>query len=476
MSIGRNTLYNLGGTAISSILALVTVPLYLKLIGPERYGVLAIAWLILGYFGVFDLGLGKATAQRISVLRDSPAQDRAAAFSTALVANLIVGMIGAILLWPAAWVMFSHEMRIAPALRQETLSAIPWLALCVPVATTLGVLSGALVARERFLQVNRLSVTTTSLFQILPLLVAWHYGPNLSGLLVASLGARAVGLALYARACFAEFGADVIRRFDRRQLVKLLQFGGWVTVTAVFGPILVVIDRFAIGALLGAYAVTVYIVPAQLTSRILMVSAALCNAMLPRLAVARGEEAAQLARDGVAVQFALLTPPIAAAYILMKSGLVLWVGAKLGHDAAPIGRLLMLTAWLQVFASIAYTRLEASGRPDLVSKVLLAELPPYLVALYFGLGRWGVLGAAWVYFLRMAVDICVLNWVSSRRFDHFFPIAFSLAGFAVIEAGLPFLPPSLWIEAGVALAVATGYGLLAIRLVPPAVRARLWHP
>ena len=115
MSIGRHTLYNLAGAAIPSLLALVTVPAYLTLIGPERYGVLAIAWLILGYFGVFDLGLGKATSQRIATLRDADAAARARAFSTALVANVMVGLIGAALLWPAGWLMFAHELRTTPA-------------------------------------------------------------------------------------------------------------------------------------------------------------------------------------------------------------------------------------------------------------------------------------------------------------------------------------------------------------------------
>jgi len=475
MSIGRHTLYNLAGAAIPSLLALVTVPAYLTLIGPERYGVLAIAWLILGYFGVFDLGLGKATSQRIATLRDADAAARARAFSTALVANVMVGLIGAALLWPAGWLMFAHELRTTPALRAEALAALPILAACVPVATTLGVLSGALVARERFGMVNRLSVTNTSLFQILPLLVAWHWGPNLTGLLAASVAARLVGLVLFARACGREFGAGWLARFDRHELGPLLRFGGWVTVTAVFGPILVVIDRFAIGAWLGAYAVTVYMIPAQLTSRILTVSAALCTALLPRLAVARGDEAAQLARDGVAVQFALLTPAVAAAWILMKPGLMLWVGARLGADAAPIGRLLLLTAWLQVFASIAYTRLEASGRPDLVSKVLLAELPFYLVALWFGLTRGGVLGAAWVYCGRMAVDLCVLDWVSARRFDHAGPIVLATAGFAAIEFALPQLPSGLRWQVLLALAAAAVYAVPAVRLVPAPVRARMWH-
>ena len=42
----------------------------------------------------------------------------------------------------------------------------------------------------------------------------------------------------------------------------------WVTVTGLFGPILVILDRFAIGAVLGARAVAIYTVPFQLAQRI----------------------------------------------------------------------------------------------------------------------------------------------------------------------------------------------------------------
>lgn len=454
------------------LLALVTVPLYLKLVGTDRYGVLAIAWLLLGYFGLFDLGLGKATTYSIAALKDASAQDRADVFWTAILTNIIMGAIGALILWAASAYFFDQIFKVDARLKPEIMAAVPYLALAVPIATMTGVLSGALQARDRFLETNMISVLSTSLFQVFPILVALAWGPNLSHLLLASIAARAVAIAVLWWRCHIFITRGQKHRFVRSQIKDLLGYGGWVTITGLFGPILVILDRFAIGAVLGAKAVTIYTVPFQLAQRITIFPQALVTAVFPRLPTASPDERAALSEKAVRVLLATISVPILGAIYILHPFLDLWVGKEIGRQAADVGTLIVFGYWANAFAVVPYSWMQGTGRPDLVTKVLLIQIPPYLLLLYAGMKGFGLIGCAAVFAFRCSADFVMMWWAARRKWAPVPLIALvgapMLAG--VILSGMLSYADPLWWLSGLVLGGATA--LMCWRIAPPELIAK----
>ena len=48
------------------LVAIVVIPMLIKGMGLERFGVLTIAWMVVGYFSLFDFGLGRALTKLVA--------------------------------------------------------------------------------------------------------------------------------------------------------------------------------------------------------------------------------------------------------------------------------------------------------------------------------------------------------------------------------------------------------------------------
>ena len=410
MSIKKHTAYNLLGAVLPLSLSLFTIPLYISWIGETRYGVLAVAWLLLGYFGLFDLGLGRATAQRMAVLVNATSKELSANFWTAMTINVSVGALGGLIIWPVANYFFDRFYSVDTALRPELTAAIPWLIFAVPLATLSGVLTGALEGRAKFLDLNIISVTSSVLNQLAPLAVVWLHGPDLAWLLPTVILSRLATLVLLFVSCRIHIFGPHKPTFSRAQAKGLLQFGGWVTVTSLVNPLMTMLDRFVIGATLGAKAFTYYSVPFLLGERTGMLPGALTSALLPRLATAGQDEATELTTRAVSSLAALMTLPILIAILLIEPFLHWWLNPAFALHAGLTAQILFLGFWINAFARVPLVLLQATGKPSVAAKCHLAELMPYLLLLYIGLKFWGLPGAALVFGLRTLVDCTLLMW------------------------------------------------------------------
>ena len=85
--------------------AIVTIPILIATLGTERFGILTLIWALVSYFGLFDLGLGRALTQQLAASWARGEQGRAdRLIGTALLATVVLGLVAGSLL--AAAYMF----------------------------------------------------------------------------------------------------------------------------------------------------------------------------------------------------------------------------------------------------------------------------------------------------------------------------------------------------------------------------------
>jgi O-antigen/teichoic acid export membrane protein len=468
--IARNTLYNLAGYVLPAAIALVTVPLYLHRIGNARYGVLAILWLVVGYFGAFDIGLSRATGNMIARLHAASPEERQSVFWTATLLNAGFGIVGGICLWTAGAIFLPHISKIPSALHGEVHASLPWIAAAIPLATLGGVMTGTLEARGQFLQVNSVAVFGSALYQVLPLTVAYIHSPSLAWLIPAVILARVASFGVLLIAAMRSLPITHLTGPSRQLVRPLLSYGGWVTLSNVVGPILGALDQLMVGTMVGVAVLPWYTVPFSLASRLQILPSALIRTLFPEFSKMQHSDSSEPVNRSFRLTAGIFSPIIAAALLLTKPFLTVWLGSEFAAHASPIGLIFLPGVWMNAIAFIPFIYLQAKGRPDITAHIHVLELAPFVALLWVFLRAWGPSGAAMCWTIRVLADAVLLIWaahISKEYLVDLWPSLLFLGGAWALATWLPFSSVVYWLAAS-ALVICTATWAL---LLDPA----LWH-
>lgn len=416
MSIRRDTAYNLLGNGVPLLAAAATIPFTLSRLGDERFGILTLLWALIGYFGLFDLGVGRALTYEVSrASRDAAGEAISRSIQAGLVLTVLTGAAGSLLvllLAPGGGAWF----KISPALRAEASAAFAIVALAIVPTTITSGLRGALEGLGRFAQSNVTRVALGTLMFVLPALSIALWGEALRPIAWCLVGARVLVL-LYAVAQL--WGRLAVRTGVRLADVRpLFAYGGWVTASGVISPLMVYGDRFFVSMNLGAEILPVYAIPQEGLGRLLVIPAALAGALMPRMA--RAEDAAALEetyrRYSARVAWIMLGVCSAAA-LLAFPVLSVWISRAFAEQAIAVVLVLCVGVWLNSIAQLPATLLHAVGKPKVTALLHAAELVAYCV-LVVAFSRWfGIVGAAIAWSLRVAVDLVLLRRMVDGHFD-----------------------------------------------------------
>ena len=415
--LARDSVLNLLGQGTPFLAALFSIPLLIRGLGTDRFGVLTLAWMVIGYFSLFDLGLGRALTQLVAERVGEGGETHAPPLVwTALAVMFALGLLGTLVVsLISPWMVYS-VLKIPEGLQRETVQSFFLLAAAIPIVVVTAGLAGILSAFQRFGVLNAIRAPM-GIYSFLAPLAILPFSQSLLVVTAVLVIGRLVAGGAHLMACLPVMPRLRSVAPQPAAVRSLFHFGAWMTVTNVIGPLMMYLDRFVIGATLTVAAVAYYATPYEVVTKLLVIPGAILGVLFPAFAASYRQDHDRMVRLFVRgtkyIAFALF-PVTLVIIAFAHEGLQWWLGAEFARHSAPVLQGLAIGVFINSLAQLSATLVQGVGRPDLTAKLHLLELPFYLPGLWLAIHSYGVVGAALAWSGRVAVDGVLLFWLSSR--------------------------------------------------------------
>lgn len=410
------------GSFLPMAVGLVAIPLILEKLGLERFGLLTLAWLIVGYFSLFDFGLGRALTKIIAEYVGAGREEEVPqVFWTSMVLMLSLGILGAVLFWFLAPSLV-NILSVSLNHRGEAVDIFRLLATSLPIVIILAGLRGVLEAYHRFRIINLIRIPLGAATYVLPVVILW-FNDSLIAVVIGLICVRVLLVLIYVGVIWKTAPAlRLVVLGDRKVIRRLLGYGGWMTVSNLVGPLMTYMDGFVIGALLTVSAVAFYTVPYEVATKLWIFPTAIIAALFPLLSqkLARENDAAKRIFFGsVKFLFFALFPLILTLISFSNELLTFWLGSEFGNKSTLILQILLIGVFVNSMAMFPYSLLQSAGYPRYTAFLHLVELPLYCFLLVFLLKEFGIVGAAVAWLVRVSLDSSLLVYIVCKCIPEF---------------------------------------------------------
>jgi O-antigen/teichoic acid export membrane protein len=398
--------------------AVVAIPYLIDGMGKERFAVLTMAWIAVGYFSLFDMGIGRATTKFVAEYYARGLQNKLLGLIRASMFLLFsLGILtGAILAAITPWLV-GDLLNIPGWLQNESAASFYLLAISLPIALLIAGARGVLESQQRFGVINVIRIPASIATFLLPLAIL-PFSNTLIPIIGALVLSRLIALILYLFFCFRgiiPLGGS--SKMQKGYFGQLLSFGGWLTVCNIVGPLLGSMDRFFIGSLMTLSAVVYYATPFDVVTKLFIIPVGIMGVIFPAFsAFSAGQEERLDSLHRRTVNYIIVTvAPITACVIIFAYPLIdIWLGSDFADQSTTVLQLLAAGVLFSSVARVAYNAIQAMGRADLTAKLFLIELPIYIGILIFVTQRFGISGTAGLWLGRLILELAIFAMLYKR--------------------------------------------------------------
>ncbi|MGH9459165.1 MAG: oligosaccharide flippase family protein [Thermoanaerobaculia bacterium] len=371
--LGRNIASNLAARSIASLLSLLFIPLYVRILGIEAWGLIGFSLMLQSIFAIFDFGLGLTLNRELARRRgpDGAAEAGDLVRTYEAVSWIFAAVASLVVIAASGWIA-TNWIR-SGTLAPETLErAIRLMGVMFGLQIPFWLYQGGLFGLERHFALNVITTATVAVRHGGAALVLLFVAPTIEtyfGWLIVATGLQTAltGGPLWRSIRRPFFGS----RFRAGLLARSGSFTAAVSVNGVFAPLVTQIDKIILSALVPLEDFGVYTLAWSLAAALWMLVAPVTTALFPRFARLvedRNEEELAALYHRVTRALAVVLAPAAMLLITFPQAIVLlWSGdAAVAERAQAVLPFLAAGTMLAGLATVPLTLQMAAGKPRLV--------------------------------------------------------------------------------------------------------------
>jgi O-antigen/teichoic acid export membrane protein len=405
MSLKKNVIANYFGIGWQALMGFAFVPLYIKYLGMEAYGLIGIFAILQAWLVLLDMGMKPAMAREMARFTGGAhnAQSIRDLLRSVEIIGIAVAGVIALGIWAASGWLATHWVTAKHLPVEVVAHAFAVMGLVTALRFLQDIYVSCSVGLQRQVQQNMVDGITATVRGLGAVaLLAW-VSPTITAFFLWQVLLSIITVALFAGIVYSALPpAPRPAHFSGPALMKIWRFAASFVAITLLSLLLTQIDKIMLSRLLTLEAFGYYALAGVVASSLILLAVPICAAIYPRFTelVTKGDEAALSALYHQGAQMVTVLTG-SAALVLMLFGfrvLRLWTGnPALAQKAAPLVAVLALGSMLYTLMFIPYWMQLAHGWTSLTIKYNIVMVSLVVPAILLAVPAYGAIGAAWVW-------------------------------------------------------------------------------
>lgn len=402
------------------VISIAILPVYIKYMGAEAYGLVGFFAMLQGLFSLLDFGLTPTISRQTAQYNagSETALNFRRLFRALSLIFMGIALVGGCVLFLLNGYIAKNWLKLENLNMQDVLFSLQIMAICVSLRWMTGLYRGVISGFEQIVWLSVINSVIATLRFPGVLLYMYYFGFNVRSFFVFQLFTAILEfslLALKSLWLLPKVELNQIIGWSLKPIRPVLSFALTIAFTSSVWVLFTQLDKFVLSGILSLSDYGYFTLAVLVAGGILQLSAPISAPIMPRMARLEGENEHEQMRQVYLNATQFISVIVVTAGIVLagvaKPVLYAWTGdITLATQAAPVLQLYALGNSLLSLAAFPYYLQYAKGKLFYHFIGSIGSVIIIVPTIIWAAKNYGSIGAGWVWLLTQVVYL--LFWVS----------------------------------------------------------------